>query len=208
MYELEIRKKIGDELRALDYPQSTILWEYLLGRASLDILIVDPNTQAPMAIIEIKKTINGKYNHHPEVLKRFQDLSQRYRCPVYFVVGDKNDNIFWYRLIDKGDTEPTLESIASIPSYAQLSSGIGVKVQQFLQQQQKKEVSKLSCPSRLIAIMLFMILVLDGIGCYKITNIRLYIIILWIFIILLPYWGSIKLSVGKVSIDLSESNDK
>ncbi len=198
------------------YPKESIAIEWGDKNYSVDIAILDLDTNIPISIYEIKgKKNKSSYEFGIKQLKRYtSNLGYAVKTGLifgkdgspYFEYYDVTNAVYSDAPIDWEELRQQ-ERIVEPYKYESLLAGSKSKIIDKKKKDQKKYVDKFKreCWFVITPIMLIL-LVLEYLGKYTFTTERLIVLGVLLVVIILPYFKAIK--IGDVSLDRDTKEEK
>lgn len=212
-----LESMVVSKLLEVGYPKESVILEYPISeKYRTDIAIIDRATQQPVMVVEVKAVFNPSFRQKLE-RKAYDMLKIGYqgdKIPVKYLGAivttiDETVNFIDYtEAIKENDYMQKIDNYV-LPSYEELIVGTKQKVIKKEEQKQKKRIDTL----KRLCWFIFppvcgLILLLDALGVYTISNQRLILLGMCIALPLIPCFKEI--SIGEVSLkkEIEKQNDK
>ncbi|MBR1777350.1 MAG: hypothetical protein IJ752_02040 [Alphaproteobacteria bacterium] len=200
----DLMESVQDFLMKKGYPEESILVDYKIGKYRPDLTIVDPNTNTPLQIFELKT------KRTPQTEEAGKQQLRRYTAEAEKV----NPDIVGYLVFPK-ETEPFFEAIDvrknqlvrnSVFDYKNLvQKGKNAK-ETLLDSRKKTAVGNLKFATIGLNIFILIFFVLDVFDVVELSGQRLYLLLISILLVLLPYYETIK--IANFELTQREKKDK
>ncbi|MFA5269953.1 MAG: hypothetical protein WC379_18470 [Methanoregula sp.] len=201
--ELDIHEVFVEFLVSKGYPRNSVtidpVYEHLGRKYRPDIVIVEPDTNKPLAIFEIKNEL-GKNGLNSAIQQLFS-YAQAIKIPdiplfaAFPTIVDKEITFEIYQIKSPSETKETESSgkIESPPSYALLKNSRLTEELSKISEDQEKTVDNFTKVCWGLAFLVFLFLIIDFLNIYKIDLQRLGLIGVLIGLIILPFANKLKI---------------
>lgn len=201
--ELDIHPVFVKYLISKGYPENSItinpVYEHLGRRFRPDIVIVDPESNKPLAIFEIKYSSNGK--NLTDAIQQLYSYAQAIKVPdiplfAAVPIGiDKEIQFEIYPIKTPSETKGTEppKKTDNPPDYALLKNSRLTEELTKISKEQEHTIDDFTKVSWILAFLVFISLIADIISIFKIDVQRLALIGVIIGLIILPYANKLKI---------------
>lgn len=208
---------VVSKLLEAGYPKESVIIEYPVSeKYRTDIAVIDDSARQPVMIIEVKAVFNPNSRQNLE-RKAYDMLKAGYQgnnIPVKYVgaivtATEETVNFIDYTEAIKENEYTQKIDNYTLPSYDELTNGAKQKVIIKEKQKQKKRIGNLK---RLCWFILppicGLILLMDALGLYTISNQRLILFGMCVALPLIPCFKEI--SIGEISLkkEIEKQNDR
>lgn len=174
------------------YPEDSILVDYKIGKYRPDLTIVDPQTNTPLQIFELKA------KKTPQTEEAGRQQLRRYTEEA----GKTNPDIVGY-LIFPAETDPFFEAMDirknqmvrnSIFNYKNLVQKRKSAKESLLDNRKRTAVGNLKFATTGLNIFILIFFILDVFDVVELSGQRLYWLLISILLVLLTYYETIKIA--------------
>ena len=187
-----------DFLKTNGYPENSLLVNYMVGKFRADLVVVDPQTHTPLQIflqaqknqtenlLQIRNFVNEIQKINPDAIGYIVFPSE---TEPFFEVSDPNQNKIVRTLAFNFNTQVQKSKNAK---------------ETLLNHKKNQAVGNLKWVTLVLVSITGLILLLDVFHVLEITGYRLYLILIIVILVLLPYYETIKFA----NIELTQKNQK
>lgn len=181
-----------DYLQKQGYPDDSLLFNYKEGKYRADLVIVDTATLTPLQIFEVRNKLSlTDHISDKDLLKQHLSETSKSNPDIigYLVYASKEEPFF--EVIDPFTDKPVRESAFDYNN--QVQKGKNAKFS-LLKNNKSKAVGNLKFVTMSLIFSTIFILLLDVFNIVEITGYRLYLILIIVILVLLPYYETIKVA--------------
>ncbi|MBR2141068.1 MAG: hypothetical protein IJ853_01825 [Rickettsiales bacterium] len=174
------------------YPENSLLTNYKIGKYRADLVIIDPETNNPLQIFEFKakKTQQSQLNGKNRIKNYIFELSKVNPDAIGYLIFT-SDAEPYFEIIDPNTEKSVLPSAFDYNNLVR--KGKNAK-EIMLNSNKSKAVGNLKFVTLSLVVVIFVILVFDILGIVEMNGHRLYLILMIMILILLPYYETIKVA--------------
>lgn len=192
LHKKDTLQHLVDHLKQSGYPENSLLFNYKEGKYRADLVVVDTQTLTPLQIFEVRTKLNNKIRpqdkaqiqlHTAETSKANPDIMG------YLVYASDNEPFF--EVIDPQTDKAVRESVFNYNN--QVQKGKNAKFS-LLKNNKTRAVGSLKWVTTSLITLTAFILLLDVFNVIEITGYRLYLILIIVILVLLPYYETIKVA--------------
>lgn len=198
----DILQKLTAYLLERGYPQNSILHNYQADKYRADLVVVDKKTQTPLQFFIIKEqhTQNTFSQTKKLISKQISEINKINPDACGYLVFPKKETPF-FSIIDPLNNAPVRLSDLNYKNLAQ--KGKNAK-ETLLNNSKTRAVGNLKWATFLLIGLICFVLLLDIFNIIEITGYRLYLILMIVILVLLPYYETIKVA----NFELTQKNKK
>jgi len=184
-------------LKEHGYPDSSFAIEYKIGKQRIDLAIIDPDTQIPILVFEVKsRRSKSSIEFGKKQLESYLKFLPEKSVPAYLVFPKENSPYFEVQRIqfdsenNKLVEEPVINN-SQLDYLMQKQSRISERIEKN-QQERSSTIDKFKWISWILAIIILAVGLLNRFNIFKIDSTDLVIIGATISLIIMPYASKLK----------------
>lgn len=194
--EKDTMNRLVEYLKSHDYPDESLAIEYKIPNTNYraDLAVVDPKTNVPIIIFELK---SRKSN---ELILRGRDQLNKYlgslpdnQIPAYLVFPKTNAPFFEIININRldGDIENNYDVIRNLDYRLFRNTALSQNANT-VQEKKKKVFNSLGMVSRILAGLIFILLISKQIFCFNLDGVDMALVGSIVGLILIPFASKAK----------------
>lgn len=174
------------------YPEESILIEYKIGRYRADLVVIDTQTNIPIQIFELKARKNEQsIQMGKRQLESYMEYAKKINPDIITYLVFPKDTSPYFEAIDiNTDEEVTTDAF----NYKNQAHRGRVAKEELIKDKKNEAVDNLKIITYILIISAAIFLILDICCIIPMTNYRLYLILIIIVLVLLPYYETIKVA--------------
>ena len=174
------------------YPEESILIEYKIGRYRADLVVIDTQTNIPIQIFELKARKNEQsIQMGKRQLESYMEYAKKINPDIITYLVFPKDTSPYFEAIDiNTDEEVTTDAF----NYKNQANRGRVAKEELIKDKKNEAVDNLKIITYILIISAAIFLILDICCIIPMTNYRLYLILIIIVLVLLPYYETIKVA--------------
>lgn len=202
MTDKDLLQHLLDYLVQQGYPEDSVLVNFMVGSKRADVVVADTETHAPLQIFVLKKQKSERaVEDGKKQIKKFLAETDTTNPDVsaYLIFPSEKEPYFTAVNPENGTMLP-----ATFFNYQNLVQKSKNASASMLQGNKKRAVGNLKWATVMLMVVICAVLLLDLFNVIEITGYRLYLILMIVILVLLPYYETIKIA----NFELTQKNKK
>lgn len=179
-------------LKERGYPPDSLLINYKIGKYRADLVIADPQKHAPLQIFELKPIENAEtLSAGKQRMKDYLFEAEKVNPDImgYLIFPSQTQPFF--KIIDVNTDKPVRLETFDFTNLLKKSQNAK---ETLISSNKTRAVGNLKWATILLVAATFVILLFDVFNIVEVTGYRLYLILMIIILVLLPYYETIKVA--------------
>ena len=198
--EKDLLQYLVNYLKQKGYPEDSLLLNYKEHKYRSDLVVVDPETLNTLQIFELRDYDANAVNKHDNLqMKHYTDETSKINPDVTGYLVFPIENAPYFKIIDPISNQTVSEVVFDYRNQVQKGKNANISI---LKKNKNRAVGNLKWVTGGLIFLTGLVLILDVFDVVEITGYRLYLILMIVVFVLLPYYETIKVA----SFELTQKN--